>query len=752
MKIGYRFIVILVCLLFSVLAAHAATLDSLRLLLRTQKEDTSKVALLLLMADKTGNFNDRETYIRQAESLSEALMSSTLPPRVRARATIQLAETYYKHSVLYRQRGNLAARVEYCRKALDLYLRTGDSVLISKAHNFLGITLISVGKYEEAKQQLSQGLRIARLSNNINQHATSYQGFGDLSRAQGRYAEALQYYEHALQLRKEDITRALAQHLDTVVSDNKLKKTDIYNAICGMYRSVEDYDKALEYAQQSMAIYTELRDSVRMFSVYLVAGDIYYSKQQYDSALAYFKNAMLLAEVNTNKWAISTICERQGFVYLSLKNYPTALRLQLRGLELAIEIGDIKGIADSYEDVARVYLGMGAEKPVYYDSAEVYARKALREYIELRNESSTAQEHMTLATIYQFKKKYAVQKHHLLQALTIFTAGGSKQYLWECYNSLATCDSSLGNPTEAYLYLRRSMNYQDSLNREKNDLNFKRVQFQNELKKMEADLAKEQERKDAASRMELAEQKTMRNGFIAGFMILLLFSGIVYRQRNRVKNEKTNVEREKKRSDELLLNILPANVAEELKSKGTADAKHFSDVTVLFTDFISFTTVSEQLSPQELVDELHACFKGFDEICSKHNIEKIKTIGDAYLAVCGLPQADEHHAEHVVHAALEIREFMKKRREKLGAKTFEIRIGINSGSVVAGIVGVKKFAYDIWGDTVNTAARMEQSSEPGKINISETTYALVKDKFQCEFRGEIDAKNKGKLAMYFVEV
>ncbi|MBK9249818.1 MAG: hypothetical protein IPM69_17360 [Ignavibacteria bacterium] len=234
-------------------------------------------------------------------------------------------------------------------------------------------------------------------------------------------------------------------------------------------------------------------------------------------------------------------------------------------------------------------------------------------------------------------------------------------------------------------------------------------------------------------------------------MVLLLFSSIVYRQRNKVKKEKTNVEREKQRSDELLLNILPANVAEELKSTGTASAKHFDHVTVLFTDFISFTTVSQQLGAQELVDELHACFKGFDEIITKYNIEKIKTIGDAYLAVCGLPLADEKHAENVVRAALEIREFMKQRRENFGAKTFEIRIGINSGSVVAGIVGVKKFAYDIWGDTVNTAARMEQNSEAGKINISETTYALVKDRFSCEYRGELDAKNKGKLAMYFVE-
>jgi class 3 adenylate cyclase len=213
-----------------------------------------------------------------------------------------------------------------------------------------------------------------------------------------------------------------------------------------------------------------------------------------------------------------------------------------------------------------------------------------------------------------------------------------------------------------------------------------------------------------------------------------------------------NVElkKERDRSETLLLNILPAEVAEELKEKGSAGAKLFHDVTVLFTDFKDFTKVSERLTPQQLVDELHACFSAFDEIMIKYNIEKIKTVGDAYLAVAGLPLADENHAENIVKAAIEIRDFIGERAKVKGENTFQVRIGVHSGSVVAGIVGVKKFAYDIWGDTVNTAARMEQNSEAGKINISQTTYELVKDEFRCDYRGKIEAKNKGKLKMYFV--
>lgn len=207
---------------------------------------------------------------------------------------------------------------------------------------------------------------------------------------------------------------------------------------------------------------------------------------------------------------------------------------------------------------------------------------------------------------------------------------------------------------------------------------------------------------------------------------------------------------EKKKSDNLLLNILPEEVAQELKEKGNAVARQFDEVTVLFTDFVDFTKAGERMNPQQLVTELHNCFKAFDEIIGKYNIEKIKTIGDAYLAVCGLPNVDAKHAEKIIKAAIEIRDFMSARRKQMKEKTFEIRMGIHSGPVVAGIVGVKKFAYDIWGDTVNTAARMEQSSEAGKINVSEATYELVKHRFPCAYRGEIEAKNKGKMKMYFV--
>jgi class 3 adenylate cyclase len=245
----------------------------------------------------------------------------------------------------------------------------------------------------------------------------------------------------------------------------------------------------------------------------------------------------------------------------------------------------------------------------------------------------------------------------------------------------------------------------------------------------------------------LDRQILVRNIFMGGCSLLLIFSGVFFVQRNKIKKGK-------KMSDELLLNILPSTIAEELKAKGNAESKLIDEVTVLFTDFKGFTQLSEQFTPQELVAEINECFSAFDQIMTKHNVEKIKTIGDSYMAAGGLPTSNKTHAQDVIHAALEIQQFMagyKKAREEAGKLFFEIRIGIHSGPVVAGIVGIRKFAYDIWGDTVNTASRMESSGEVGKVNVSESTYNLTQDVFSFTYRGKIEAKGKGEISMYFAE-
>jgi class 3 adenylate cyclase/DNA-binding NarL/FixJ family response regulator len=219
------------------------------------------------------------------------------------------------------------------------------------------------------------------------------------------------------------------------------------------------------------------------------------------------------------------------------------------------------------------------------------------------------------------------------------------------------------------------------------------------------------------------------------------------------KNEILNVELQ--RSEQLLLNILPYETAQELKMSGKAVARFYPDITVMFTDFKGFTHIAEKLSPEQLVQEIDEFFTAFDLIMEKNGIEKIKTIGDAYMAASGLPAINDTHALDMVNAAVDIIEYMevqKQIRISEGRPVFDIRIGIHTGPVVAGIVGHKKFAYDIWGDAVNLASRMESSGEAGQINISQCTYDRISSNYSCIFRGEIEAKNKGKVGMYFVNI
>jgi class 3 adenylate cyclase/PAS domain-containing protein len=225
-------------------------------------------------------------------------------------------------------------------------------------------------------------------------------------------------------------------------------------------------------------------------------------------------------------------------------------------------------------------------------------------------------------------------------------------------------------------------------------------------------------------------------------------------QQKEIERLYGEIQVEKAKSDKLLLNILPEKVANELKEKGIVTPVYYEEVSILFTDFKGFTQIAQKMTPQDLIKELDSCFSQFDRIAEKYKLEKLKTIGDSYMCASGLYNDKKVHAINIALAGIEIKNLMnqvKIVKESLGIPYWELRIGIHSGPVMAGVVGEKKFAYDVWGDTVNTASRMESSGSPGKVNISDTTYDLIKEYFDFTYRGEVDAKNKGKIKMYFIE-
>ena len=279
--------------------------------------------------------------------------------------------------------------------------------------------------------------------------------------------------------------------------------------------------------------------------------------------------------------------------------------------------------------------------------------------------------------------------------------------------------------------------------------------------------ALEQQASLDAARAEVAEanlvverNENLRNLAILGAAFLLLIALLTYgrfrssRKAKKSLEEKNKIiEKERENSDNLLLNILPHSIAQELKENGKARARRYDQATVLLTDFKNFTKMAEKLTPEELVDELDKCFKAFDFIIQQYpDIEKIKTIGDAYMCASGLTNKGGF-PDSIVRAGIEMQQFLEEQKHenmRLGKPFFEARIGVHTGPVVAGVVGVKKFAYDIWGDTVNIAARMEASCEEGHVNISQTTYQWISSRFECKHRGKVEAKNMGAIDMYYV--
>jgi len=224
-------------------------------------------------------------------------------------------------------------------------------------------------------------------------------------------------------------------------------------------------------------------------------------------------------------------------------------------------------------------------------------------------------------------------------------------------------------------------------------------------------------------------------------------------KQSKIKEQQIELIRAKRKTEDLLLNILPEEVSRELMINGEANPQFYKKVTVMFTDFVGFTKVCENIEPQDMTKELDTHFSMFDDICEEHYLEKIKTIGDAYMCAGGIPIRNNSNPFDILLAAMKIVDYMNKVNEekiKNNQAVWQIRIGIHTGSVVAGVIGKKKFAYDIWGDAVNTACRIETTSEPGKINISGDTYNLVKEYFNCTYRGKIYAKNKGEIDMYFL--
>lgn len=605
-----------------------------------------------------------------------------------------------------------------------------------RAFQLQGIANHLLGNYPSALEDFQKALDIFKSLGEKIGMANSLGNIGLIYKLQGNYPRALEYLKNALAIREE-------------IRDQKGIATNLSNT-AGVYYSQGNHARALEYLQKSLAIYEEVGNKLGIAASFSNIASMYAEQDNTPSALVYFeKSHAIFAEIG-DKGGVASTLTNIGTIYIKQNNYAKALECLQRSLAIYEELGNKSGMTLSLETIGSLY----SEQNDYIRALE-YLEKSLIMAEGIGDRSLSASASIQIGDVFQKKGKHNGAIVRCKIGLKLSEEIGNIDLQKTACECLYNTYKSMGKGIDALVYLERMNVINDSLNAKETakkleQMEFAKIMLQDSIAQAETDrLVLEAHQEEMR-----AEEKTRNMALGAGGFLFLLAGGLYTRVRY-IRKSKANLQVEKDRSENLLLNILPEEIAQELKIYGKAQARDFDLVSILFTDFKGFTEASAKLSAGDLVSEINHCFEAFDGIIEKYGIEKIKTIGDAYMAAGGLPIPNDDSVKNTVLAALEMQTFISARKAKLDAEAkpgFEMRVGVHTGPVVAGIVGVKKFQYDIWGDTVNTASRMESSGQIGKVNISEATYELLKDdeQFSFESRGKIEAKGKGEIQMYFV--
>ncbi|MBI3501304.1 MAG: tetratricopeptide repeat protein [Bacteroidetes bacterium] len=544
----------------------------------------------------------------------------------------------------------------------------------------------------------------------------AYSNLGNAFIELGALDKAEEYHSRALKIREQ-------------LQEKSLIAASVFNLARIQYMQ-GNHSKALELNFRALALREEVGDKKAIAATYNNIGGVYFSRGEYDKTIEYIEKALQIEKEIGDKEGMSHALNNLGSIYLQRKEPDKALDYINKGLKLRQELGDKKGEAMALDNIGSIYAELGKK-----EKGLDYHLQALKLHQEINDKEGIASSYVNLGVAYEENGNDETAIEYFKKGLDAAKEITSREWIKNACNSLSQIFEKKKEYKNAYEFHKLYSDTKDSLLNEESSKQIAEMQTKYETEKKEQQITllnKDKELQDA----QLNRQKIVIWSVVGGLLIVVFLSIFIFRER--------------KKSEKLLLNILPVETAKELKQKGKASPKYYESVTVMFTDFKGFTTIAEKLSAEELVSELDFLFKKFDEIISKYNIEKIKTIGDAYMCVSGLPTPNNNHAENIVNAGLEIQQWMISQNNK-----WSLRMGIHSGPVTAGVVGDKKFAYDIWGDTVNTASRMESSGEAGKINISGATYQILQgfqnlEGLEFKFRGKIPAKNKGEIEMYFV--
>jgi class 3 adenylate cyclase len=676
------------------------------------------------------SFPGIKSQVNNNDSLWKIWFDSSLHDTVRLQAIDDLA-----WDVRY---NNTDSALTWATLELEYAIAKGQKKWQAKAYNTLGVANYIKSNYAEALNFHQKSLEIKEQTGDKKGMASSYNNIGNIYSDQGNYAQSIAYSQKSIDLYEQ--------------MGNEHGLATSYNNLGGIYLAQCYFPKALEQFQKSLFIYEKLKDEKGMADAYNNIGILHDLQNNHLQALEYYKKCLNINEQLEDKKGIANAYINIGIIYRKENNYEQALDYFTKSRLLEQELANKQGMLNSDVNTGDTYALQNN-----FTEAYKYYRNALDICKELDNKDLTAYVYNSLGNLYLKQEDYFSAVVSCKKALEISRAIGVILYQRDACKCLYEANKILGNNDQALSFHEKFLLLDDSLKANETSKKLDQMEF---AKIILTDSLKKEEEKlhvQIQHEKEIHEKNEQRNIFMYSGIGILVLAGALWSRLRYTRRSKALIQKEKDRSENLLLNILPVEIAEELKTNGRAEARDFEQVTILFTDFKEFTKMSEKMSAKDLVAEINFCFKAFDEIVDRYKIEKIKTIGDSYMAAGGLPVTSDNAVKNVVFAALEIQAFIKKRKiqkEADGVLGFEMRAGIHSGPVVAGIVGVKKFQYDIWGDTVNIASRMESAGVVGRVNISQSTYELLKNEpgFLFEGRGKIEVKGKVEIEMYFVEL
>jgi class 3 adenylate cyclase len=672
--------------------AQNSTADSLARLLAKAPADTHRVSLLTDYAWEINELRTDEAAARLQEAVSLAQKLNFLKGEATAWNGLGVVEEI---------RGNLAQAAIFYQKSLALRRRAGDSRDIASSLNNLGVLNEMQGRFDSALTFHRENLKIQEQLRDTVKIARALFNMAAAQQEMGLYPEA-----------QNDL---LSARLILEARHDRDGIAKVYTQLGHLQFELERYDSAIVWYQRALQMRQQLDDPGRHAEALT---DFANALDELDSsrvAIGYYQQALDIWKQLDDLPGQANVYTNLGDAYKHIGDYPTALRYLQSAEKICLSLDDIQALMEVYNTIGDVHGRAGR---------------------------------LNLALEYTQKYYQTAQE------------AGDEKYIQSAYKDFAEVYAAMGDYTTAYEWRVKYDEFKYKRMNEKVGTAFARKEelFADEKKQQEIEKQRQELRiRDA----EIASARTRQFALLGGGLALLLLTGLLF-NRNRIRaranrelaQKNQAIQRERERADSLLKNILPEKTAAELKLHHTVQPVRYESVTVMFTDFKDFTQIAERMPPEELIGELDECFRLFDGIVEKYGLEKIKTIGDSYMCAGGLPTPNDTHPVDMVNAAMDMLhglDALMAQNAAEGNPVFEMRIGIHTGPVVAGVVGSHKFAYDIWGDTVNTAARLEQGGEAGKINISGTTYQRVRHLFDCTFRGNLAAKNKGEIAMYFVD-